>query len=426
MSTYTPIASVTLSSTQSTVTFSNIPQTYTDLVLVTSTQLASSLTAITCRLNGDTSALYSSTRLYGNDLNVSTSDRFTNQTFGSIGFTSSTNFVTGIFQFLNYGNATTFKTMLGRSTINDNGGYIFAYVSVWRNTSAVTTLTLGTESGTSWNAGSTFNLYGISANDAVTPKASGGNIVVSDGTYWYHAFTSSGIFTPTAPLTADILTIAGGGSGGGNLSGGGGAGGLVYLSSQSISVASAVTVGAGGAQKLTGGEGNNGSNSQFASLTAAIGGGGGGSINGSANGKNGGSGGGAYFGGSVGTAQSGQGNNGGGAGQANGAGGGGGAGASGSSGGSYSGGNGGAGVNTYSSWASATQTGVSGFYAGGGGGGGDSSNGSGGSGGGGAAGNNGTAGTANTGGGGGGSRQVGSTRWGGAGGSGIVIVRYAV
>jgi len=43
MSTYTPIASVTLSSAQASVTFSSIPQTYTDLVLVVNGSTATSM-----------------------------------------------------------------------------------------------------------------------------------------------------------------------------------------------------------------------------------------------------------------------------------------------------------------------------------------------------------------------------------------------
>jgi hypothetical protein len=63
MSTYTPIASQTLTSAVSTVTFINIPQTYTDLVLITSTKTTSSAAdgAMGCYLNSDTANNYSST-----------------------------------------------------------------------------------------------------------------------------------------------------------------------------------------------------------------------------------------------------------------------------------------------------------------------------------------------------------------------------
>ena len=55
MSTYQPIASVTLSSAQSSVTFSGIPQTYTDLVVVVSGYY-SGTTYGSFQLNGDSNS----------------------------------------------------------------------------------------------------------------------------------------------------------------------------------------------------------------------------------------------------------------------------------------------------------------------------------------------------------------------------------
>jgi hypothetical protein len=40
-----------------------------------------------------------------------------------------------------------------------------------------------------------------------TAKATGGDSVTTDGTYWYHTFLSSGTFTPTEALTADYLSL---------------------------------------------------------------------------------------------------------------------------------------------------------------------------------------------------------------------------
>ncbi len=196
-----------------------------------------------------------------------------------------------------------------------------------------------------------------------------------------------------------------------------------------VSGATTVTVGAGGTGGVSNGIGTNGSNSVFSTITA-IGGGAGGKRDtgaaGSANGSNGGSGGGIGIGNTagavVGTATAGQGNNGGTASLAAqyGAGGGGGAGAIGGNGSTSVGGNGGAGT-------ASSVTGSSVTYAGGGGGAGympgGSTAGSGGAGGGGAGGNPATSGTANTGGGGGGGNAENVA--GGAGGSGVVIVRFA-
>jgi len=282
--------------------------------------------------------------------------------------------------------------------------------------------------------------------------ATGGTITTVCTNYKVHTFTSDGTFCVSAgagPLAvADYLVIAGGGAtGSSNHGGGSGAGGyreskcatvsgcwtaspLASATSLSISPGPySVTVGAGAAA------GNNGSNSVFSTITSAGGGKGGSAANGSA----GGSGGGGYSE-TPGTTTGGAGNtppvsppqgNAGGNGNTSpntGTGGGGGAGAVGSNGSGNTGGNGGTGVASSIDGTPTTR-------AGGGGGGTElGTNGSGGAGGGGNAGPGpssaagiGSAGTANTGGGGGGgTRGPGSSGdyAGGAGGSGVVIIRY--
>ena len=348
----------------------------------------------------------------------------------------------------NYANTNVYKTQLSRG--NEAGTVVESCVGTWRNTTAVTSLSIVSDGG-SFASGTTFNLYGIDAQASAQAKATGGQTIIRDSSYWYHVFTSSGTFTPTQALTADCLVIAGGGGSGVNFSGGGGAGGLVYTAAQTFgsNTAYTVTVGAGGPLKSVSdglSSDMSGSNSNITggslSLTAAVGGGGGGLRSGtgqggtSAIGAGGGSAGGTAYDGSgtsFATGTSGQGNNGGqslGTSGAYGVGGGGGAGAAGGNGDNSTGGVGGAGSSAYSSWGSATLTGQNSggtyYYAGGGAGAGSGTTPAGGLGGGGAAADAGSAnnGTANTGGGGGGvARSTGS---GANGGSGIVIIRYAV
>lgn len=430
MSTYQPIASVTLSSAQSSVTFSGIPQTYTDLVVVLSVKGTASGNDIDVsgQFNSDTGSNYSWTRIYGTG-SAAGSQRGSSVAYlriGNMAGSGYSSYSPMILNVQNYSNTTTFKTMLGRP--NNPDRIVDAYVNLWRNTAAITSFTVSASSG-NFDTGSTFNLYGV-ANASITnvAKATGGDSVYTDGTYWYHIFRSSGTFTPTQALTADYLVVAGGGGGGGNVdgsatsSGGGGAGGLrctVGATGGGGSLESAlsltastnytVTVGAGGAAgDYNAGQqfGGDGSNSVFSSITST-GGGGGGYVPGT--GRNGGSGGGGYAANGGGTGTANQGFNGA-------AGGGGGAG---EAGGTDSAREGGDGVATSISGTSVT-------YAGGGGGGNGYAGGNGGGGAGGTTGN-GVAGTANLGGGGGGAYQGGGAgKLGGAGGSGIVIVRYGV
>jgi hypothetical protein len=443
-STYTPIYSQTLASSgAASFTVSNIPTNYTDLLVVLNAKdsRTGNSDSLTVQFNGDTGSNYSNTDLTGNGTTAASS-RYSSQNFvriGDVAGASASEYGTTVFHILNYSNTTTYKTLLGIGGIAVD--FVEYRAGLWRSTAPITSITFLAQGGiATWTSGSTFTIYGIKAATP-PPKATGGDVITTDGTYWYHAFKNSGVFSLTSSvssLTADVLVVAGGGGGGAKTGAGGGAGGFLGLTSQTLSVTNhTVTVGAGGAGGFPNLGGASGSNSQLGSLTAAVGGGAGAGRNGG-NGSNGGSGGGqadnqtpAY------TGTTGQGNSGGLSGSQTG--GGGGAGAAGGTGGSSTAGAGGIGLNTYSSWASATSTGASGYYAGGGGGSVEGQFGvgaSGGTGGGGSGstnaavgtGNTGGAGTVNTGGGGGGAGFSGGTTVdvGGAGGSGIVIVRYAV
>ena len=300
----------------------------------------------------------------------------------------------------------------------------------------------------------TASLYLVTTADASgatvpLPKATGGSIT-KYGSYWVHTFESTGIFRPTEALTdCEYLIVAGGGGGGAYVAsyggGGGGAGGyrtrVVGATSGGGASAEArigfaadtdyqVTIGAGGAQRASSGSGvgydGNASSLANSSTTVTSVGGGGGGAEGNA-GNTGGSGGGAGgantgspIAGGSGTVN--QGRAGGQSTGQSGAGGGGGAVVGANQTGNSNAVVGGAGVvATIDSGTTVFRAGggASGFYYGA-----PNTPAVGGSGGGGATG---AAATANTGGGGGGGSQSNEgspVLTGGAGGSGIVIVRY--
>jgi hypothetical protein len=450
--TYEPIATTTLSSSATTITLSSIPSGYTDLRMVAFIKLVGGPSGGVANeyftFNGDTASNYSDTNMRG-DGSSPVSYRLSNGTYIQLGLlpssgggTAAGTFGTGIFHIQNYSNLKVFKTVLSRT--NSTSSVVEASAGLWRSTAIITSITYFGDGNILAN--STFTIYGIKAA-APAPKATGGDLVYTDNTYWYHVFKNSGIFDVRQALTADYLVVAGGGSGGREdyqtgLGGGGGAGGLRSTVSPTGGGGSAestlslttqpyiVTVGAGGASRTTGFVGNNGSNSTFSTITSTGGGGGaGGNTTTTLAGQAGGSGGGGQgtspynTGGAA--SPSGQGYPGGNSigGQGGGSGGGGGAGEAGNTNGGAQGGDG---VANSISGASVT-------YAGGGGGAGYAAAALGGAGGGGtgsyytstAA----TNGTLNTGGGGGGganNNPAPDTRRSGAGGSGIVIVRYAV
>ena len=447
--TYVALNKATISnSTTSTVTFSSIPSTYTDLVIVFSGAMSIAGEIPFVRFNGDTTTVYSISWVLGDGASSYSYRRgampylpmnwlqgFSNTTENNI-----------ILNIQNYANTSVFKTCLERSNNASSVGTpgLAAGVGLWRSTAAITSIEFYASSGYFVN-GATVSLYGIKAEGTLSPssKATGGTITTDQFGYVYHTFTSGGTFTPSVPLSCDVLVVAGGGGGGGIYGGGGGAGGLLYQTGRSVSSAATVTVGGGGSAGNSS-VGGTGTNSTFDTITALGGGGGGWGNNSPA--TTGGSGGGGAGYGYVTAAAPTQANSGGagGYGFAGGsggytlfaAGGGGGAGGVGGdytgSGTSVVGGNGGIGFRSLASWASTTSTGVGGGYAGGGGGGTrvDQSSGVGTvSNGGGLGGRSGagTSATSNTGGGGGGAGEGsgGATHYtGGAGGSGIVIVRY--
>jgi len=440
--TYVALATQTLSTTATSVTFSSIPQGYTDLVLITNTFTSGTATfrGLTLQIgNGtvDTGVNYSDTYLSGNGTAASSSRRSSAGYMEGPQDSSTTVPSTGIFNFMNYANTTTFKTTITRESRSNAN--VAARVNLWRSTSAINIITIySPDLGsvlTPFAAGSTFSLYGIAAAPVWAAKATGGTIT-NDVQYTYHTFTASGTFTPLQNLTCDYLVVAGGGGGGYERGAGGGAGGLRSTVTATggggaletplslTATGYTVTVGGGGAGLTSGTTPNPGSDSVFGSITSIGGGGGGGTATSA---RNGGSGGGAWYAlspTSPGTGTANQGFAGGNGFSPAGGGGGGGAGAVGVAAISTKAGNGGAGVATSISGSLVT-------YAGGGGGAGEAGIGigTGGAGGGGNGTNNastGGAGTANTGGGGGGGGfQNPNPGNGGTGGSGIVIIRYA-
>ena len=161
--TYVPIYTNTLVSAQASVTFSSIPSTYTDLVLVANVQAATGAN-IAIQFNGDTASNYSSTILTGNGTAAS-SLRYSSKTYiitDNYGYPTTSNFNVNITHIQNYSNATTYKTTLTRANSAASG--LDASVGLWRSTAAITSIVVQLVTPTAnINTGSTFSLYGIKA-----------------------------------------------------------------------------------------------------------------------------------------------------------------------------------------------------------------------------------------------------------------------
>ena len=163
-STYTPIATQTVGSTVTTVTFSSITSSYTDLVLVCSAAI-SSIVDLRLRFNNDSGTNYSSTILFGNGTSAGSAAE-TSVNYGSIDYYGTPNTTLGgstqIVQLMNYSNTTTYKSWLARANRANSGTE--AIVGLYRSTSAISRIDISCYgSAATISAGSTFTLYGIAA-----------------------------------------------------------------------------------------------------------------------------------------------------------------------------------------------------------------------------------------------------------------------
>ena len=168
--TYEPIATTTLTSATASVTFSSIPGTYTDLriAMMIKTTFGAPVEDLLVRVNGDSSSLYSSTRIYG-DGSSPASTRSSSQTGwnqnGVQGSTGSADIFTPFFiDIMNYSNTTTNKTAIVRNNpLGTSTSYVMAGVWLYRSTSAITSISFASNQGGNIASGSTITLYGIKA-----------------------------------------------------------------------------------------------------------------------------------------------------------------------------------------------------------------------------------------------------------------------
>lgn len=160
--TYDSIATTTLSSPASTITFSGISNTFTDLrlVIVGNTTNASGVQVL-FRFNSDTSALYSTTWIYGDGSSVFSQrvtgedlirGQFLNGSSGAIGL--------GIYDIFSYAGSTNKTVLIESSSDNNGSGRTYRMVGLYRSTSAITSIQMFMGAG-SWTAGTTATLYGI-------------------------------------------------------------------------------------------------------------------------------------------------------------------------------------------------------------------------------------------------------------------------
>lgn len=162
--TYTPLQTITLSGSASTVTFGSIPGTYRDLVFVFDGGVTSGNRNLVIAFNSDTTnSNYAAVQMSGTGSAadgtafLSTQTRFLNY-YGYMQADLNCQIVTQIFD---YSATDKHKTYLSRSSHASNG--TSAVASRWANTNAITSIQLSQDGAVSFASGSTFSLYGIAA-----------------------------------------------------------------------------------------------------------------------------------------------------------------------------------------------------------------------------------------------------------------------
>jgi len=166
--TYTLIASNVLTGSAASVTFSAIPNTYTDLVIkasIRSTRTSNTTDTITLRFNGDSTTLYSDTFIRGSGASAISSSNTSNS------------YITGQYATANSSTADTFTSFeyyvpsylasqnkpVGLSVAHEQNAttaYLFGGAGLYRSTSALTSVEIGLSNG-NVASGSSFFLYGI-------------------------------------------------------------------------------------------------------------------------------------------------------------------------------------------------------------------------------------------------------------------------
>jgi hypothetical protein len=154
--TYEKIATTTLGTASATITFSTISAAYTDIKLIMT--FTGTSNQFDMRFNSDTGSNYSWTRLKGDGASAlsnrgtSSSTIATNESAGA----SAPQFVE--VDIFSYAGSTNKTVLLAFSNDLNGSGSVGRIVGLWRNTSAISTITI---IGSSYPIGTTATLYGI-------------------------------------------------------------------------------------------------------------------------------------------------------------------------------------------------------------------------------------------------------------------------
>lgn len=164
-----PIASQVLTGNTATVTFSNIPQEFTDLRIVTfaRTTFSNLSESLALQYNSDNSALYSAVSVVTADtIYHGKQSGATSHIFSQVAANTAPTgtYSTTVTDIINYANTTSFKSTLTRHSCDYNNSGSSAvgwYAMLYRSTNAISSFAITSANGANLMPGSTFTLYGV-------------------------------------------------------------------------------------------------------------------------------------------------------------------------------------------------------------------------------------------------------------------------
>jgi hypothetical protein len=159
--TYDPIAQTTLASAVATFTFSSIPSTYTDLVVVASPQQTTGADNLRVQFNGDTGSNYNNILIRSGTSGQDTFSAYsvTSIQTDSFSYPPTSNFGVKILQIQGYADTNVQKSVIFRSNSQNGFGGVEYGSALWNSTATISSIRLFCT--INYSIGTTFSLYGI-------------------------------------------------------------------------------------------------------------------------------------------------------------------------------------------------------------------------------------------------------------------------
>lgn len=161
--TYDLIQSSTVASPVTTINFNTILQSYKDLVLVVNAR-ANTLAGgkLLLKLNNDSSSIYSEMSMFADSSNFGAYSKIDPQfVFSDKSYYTNTDSTIAVINFFDYSATDRSKGFIAR--LGSGGTQVFTASGKWASNTAITSISVSSNTGTSFAPGSTFDLYGIAA-----------------------------------------------------------------------------------------------------------------------------------------------------------------------------------------------------------------------------------------------------------------------